>query len=220
MASVHYEYCPDPEDSDLVFNIQTDDIKKILVQENDLASDSDEAPDDVSFSTAKVAALSVLKAEEQFKRLTKEEQKKRRQRKEAVMKEQKVKHLQSLISKKLPDSLVHIMSAQSIQQIQSDSKKKQTTGAKSENAKQDHMRFGQEHYIPLQTGEIESPDFSVAILESKKWKNKFSKPGFSVPKDFRHKMLYGRANRRESTKDIDRFRVKQALSGKSQLVLS
>jgi|LakMenEpi03Aug12_release.lakeMendotaPanAssembly.Ray.scaffolds.fasta_scaffold416460_1 hypothetical protein len=59
------------------------------------------------------------------------------------MKEQKVKHLQSLISKKLPDSLVHIMSAQPIQQIHSDSKKKQTTGAKSENAKQDRMSIFQ-----------------------------------------------------------------------------
>ena len=59
------------------------------------------------------------------------------------MKEQKLKHLQSLVSKKLPDSLVDIMSAQPIQQIQSDSKKKQKIGAKSENAKQDRMSIFQ-----------------------------------------------------------------------------
>ena len=132
---MQYEYCPDPEDSDLVFNIPAgvlicsvhnsfiplmklvcqlldtttfqftgDDAKNLAVEENYFASDSDEAPDDVSFSKSKVAALSVLKAEEQFKRITKEEQKKRRQKKEALMKEQKAKTLQSLASKRLPDN--------------------------------------------------------------------------------------------------------------------
>lgn len=122
----------------------TDDIEKVLsVEKNDLASDSDEAPDDVSFSKAKCAALSVLKAEEQFKRVTKEEQKKRRQKKEALMKEQKVKHLQSLASKRLPDNLVDIISAQPIQQFQQDSKKKQRMRIKSENAIHDHISIFQ-----------------------------------------------------------------------------
>lgn len=92
---------------------------------------------------------------------------------------------------------------------------------------------------------MESSDFSVAVLESRKWKNKFSKPGSSVPKDFRHRMLYGRSNRRQSSetqvvmkpekkriniyifvflffsvKDIEQARVKQALSGKMRWVVS
>lgn len=60
--------------------------------------------------------------------------------------------------------------------------------------------FEDEHYIPLTTGDASTPDFSVAILESKKWKNKFSKPGHSVPKDFRQKMLFRRSNKRETSK--------------------
>lgn len=167
MASVQYEYCPDPEDSDLVFNIPAgtsflfiplmelvcfqlqqivlffspeDDETNLAVEENDSESDSDEAPDDVSFSKSKVAALSLLKAEEQFKRITKEEQKKRRQKKEALMKEQKAKTLQSLASKRLPDNLVDVISAQPVQQeSQQDSEKKQRKRTKSGNASSGHI---------------------------------------------------------------------------------
>jgi hypothetical protein len=166
MASVQYEYCPDPEDSDLVFNIPAGtsssfnsfdgtcvflvttkclfffpgDETNLAVEENDSASDSDEAPDDVSFSKSKVAALSILKAEEQFKRITKEEQKKRRQKKEALMKEQKAKTLQSLASKRLPDNLVDVISAQPVQQqSQQDSEKKQRKRTKSGNASSGHI---------------------------------------------------------------------------------
>jgi hypothetical protein len=116
------------------------DETNLAVEENDSVSDSDEAPDDVSFSKSKVAALSILKAEEQFKRITKEEQKKRRQKKETLMKEQKAKTLQSLASKRLPDNLVDVISAQPVQQqSQQDSEKKQRKRTKSGNASSGHI---------------------------------------------------------------------------------
>lgn len=215
MSSAQYEYCPDPEDSDLVFNIPSGNyVKESVVETNEPASDSDEAPDEISFSKAKNAALSILNAEEQMKKSTKAEKKKQGQNIEARMKEQKQKHLQSLASKRLPNNLVDIISAQPVQF--QDGKKKRIKESKSKDATSKHIRF--EHYIPLGKDDVISPDFSVAILESKKWKNKFSKPGCSIPSNFRQKMLYGRNNQRESTKKLDQTRMKQTLSGKSQLV--
>ncbi|KZS05696.1 Uncharacterized protein APZ42_031045 [Daphnia magna] len=207
MSSAQYEYCPDPEDSDLVFNIPSGNyVKESVVETNEPASDSDEAPDEISFSKAKNAALSILNAEEQMKKSTKAEKKKQGQNNEARMKEQKQKHLQSLASKRLPNNLVDIISAQPVQF--QDKEKKRIKESKSKDATSKHIR----------KDDVISPDFSVAILESKKWKNKFSKPGCSIPSNFRQKMLYGRNNQRESTKKLDQTRMKQTLSGKSQLV--
>ncbi|XP_057372137.1 uncharacterized protein LOC130693040 [Daphnia carinata] len=216
MSSTQYEYCPDPEDSDLVFNIPSGKYaKESAVEINEPASDLDEAPDEVSFSKAKTAALSILNAEEQMKKTTKGEKKKQGQKKEALMKEQKHKHLQSLVSKRLPNNLVDTISAQPMQ-FQEGSKVKRRKEFKSKDTSSKHIRF--EHYIPLETDDVTSPDFSVAILASKKWKNKFSKPGFSIATNFRQQMLYGQKNQRQSTKKIDQARLKQTLSGKSQLV--
>lgn len=156
-------YCPDPDDSDLVFNIPTgsahlnltfnqkfykemyviilfcfigSDQKSI---ENEL-SDSDEAPDDVPFSKAKNEALSLRKAEELVQKLTKEKQKKRRQQNEALMREQKedkTKRLQAIASKRLPLDLVDDVSAQPIQPSP-DSRKKLKKGTGSEEVSRVH----------------------------------------------------------------------------------
>ncbi|KAI9560578.1 hypothetical protein GHT06_011526 [Daphnia sinensis] len=215
MSTAQYEYCPDPEDSDLVFNIPSGNyMKESAVETNKSASDSDEAPDEVSFCKAKNVALSILNAEEEIKKTTKAEKKKQNQKKEALMKEQKHKHLQSLVSKRLPNNLVDTISAQPVQF--QDRKIKRRKESESKDTSRKHIRF--EHYMPLEADDVTSPDFSVAILTSKKWKNKFSKPGFSIPTNFRQKMLYGRNNQRESTEKVDQARMKQTLSGKNQLV--
>lgn len=173
---------------------------------------------------SKNAALALHEAEEQVKRKTKEDQKKRRQKKEVQMKEQKeekLKRLQSLASKRLPEDLVDTISAQLVQQ---DSGRKQKK-MKSQEISRVHTRiipldicawycfltydvligFEEEHYIPITTEHGSSTDFSVAILGSKKWKNKFSKPGVSVPKNFRQQMLFRRNVKRESSEFLILF---------------
>lgn len=82
------------------------------------ASDSDEAPEDVPFSVSKNAALLTFKTEKQTREDAKEQVKKRRQKIEAVLKEQKedkLKRLESLASKRLPDDLIENISAQPVQ---------------------------------------------------------------------------------------------------------
>lgn len=107
------------------------------METNEPASDSDEAPDEISFSKAKNAALSILNAEEQMKKSTKAEKKKQGQNNEARMKEQKQKHLQSLASKRLPNNLVDIISAQPVQF--QDGEKKRIKESKSKDATSKHI---------------------------------------------------------------------------------
>lgn len=249
-------YCPDPDDSDLVFNIPLSGFCKVLhlpsqmfsnqhfvfnlFKENDHSklektddtakenetSDSDEAPDDVPFSTSKSAALSIREAEEQVKKKSKEDQKKRRQKKEDLMKEQKeekLKRLESLASKRLPEDLVDNISSQPVKQDTARRQKKMktqevarvhTSRALLQLCQQSFanfisLGFEEEHYIPLELEDGSSTDFSVAILESKKWKNKFSKPGYSAPKNFRQQMLFGRSVKRESSEFFLSFMVEQ-----------
>ncbi len=202
-------------DNFFVYILGSDVIKS---GENDPLSDSDEAPDDVPFSKAKIEALSVQRAQELVKKTTKEKQKKQRQKNEALMREQKeekLKRLQSLASKRLPEDLVDNISAQPIQPSQNSKKKLKVEQEVSRVHTSIQLKtsfyensliiiffqgFEHEHYIPLETEDVTSQDFSVAILESKKWKNKFSKPGFSAPKNFRQQMLYSRTIKRETSK--------------------
>lgn len=58
-----------------------------------------------------------------------------------------------------------------------------------------------EHYIPLTSSASESStNFNVAILGSKKWKNRLSKPGDIASKDFRQKALFNPHIRRVPSK--------------------
>lgn len=100
------------------------------MEENEPASDSDEAPDEISFIKAKTAAISMLKAEEHVKKSAKEEKKKQGQKKESFMKEQKLQHLQSLATKRLPNDLVDIISAQPVQVLDVKMKRRKETESK------------------------------------------------------------------------------------------
>ena len=71
-------------------------------------SDSDEAPEDISFSSAAASALSQLKLKQLAQKETAELKKKKRQMKDLKLckqKEEKVQRLKKLSSKKLPDEL-------------------------------------------------------------------------------------------------------------------
>lgn len=57
--------------------------------------------------------------------------------------------------------------------------------------------FESEHYVPIAT-EDASTDFQVAVLDTKKWKNKLCRPGSFTSKDFRQKALYKSNIRRVS----------------------
>lgn len=76
------------------------DETNLAVEENDSVSDSDEAPDDVSFSQLNVASRSNF-----FHNIIQA-----RQKKQALEQEQKAKTLQSLASKRLPEIIVDFVS--------------------------------------------------------------------------------------------------------------
>jgi len=73
-----------------------------------LESDSDEAPEEVPFTQSKETALSVLLAEQKGKQDAHDLKKRKRQKTEALLKkqkEEKLKRLEILASKKLPEDL-------------------------------------------------------------------------------------------------------------------
>lgn len=120
-------------------------------------------------------------------------------------KEAKAKRLEALASKKLPDSLLqHISEQQGLCPVKKAIKKQNNNLPGTHLSIVIHhlfyvlffhfsiilcVGFENEHYIPIASEDV-STEFNVAILGSRKWKNKFSKPGHSASKNFRHQALY------------------------------
>lgn len=114
-------------------------VSRVEVDNQIPESDSDEAPDDVPFSASKMTALSIFEAQEEVEKRNKEEQKQRHKKKEAILREQKekkLKRLQLLASKRLPEEIVETLSAthtHPTDNLRKDSKIKKQIQTKSKN---------------------------------------------------------------------------------------
>ena len=181
----------------------------------DADESDDEAPEDVPFSMSKNSALTLLKATEKSQIEAKNLKKKRRQQNEALLqkqKEEKEKRLQVLASKRLPEDLLDNLHKDHDEKHVQQSTQKLKKGKHHHFSETDISSSGRifqpiisviqylksflfpfqgEHYIALNTDAAQSSTtFNVAVLQSKKWKNKLSKPGSNISQDFREKALF------------------------------
>ena len=117
--------------------LDVDEEKEKLEQDEvECSSVSDEAPEDVSFAKSKNDALSLLRAEQESRRLVKEKQKEKLKKIEARLTEQKsekLKRLEALALKKLPDELLVNLS-NTVPQPNKKQKKKKVEKSKAANS--------------------------------------------------------------------------------------
>jgi len=220
-------YFPDPDDSAIAFNMppdtsiddgSTEEQQNFQLALRESSEDSDEAPEDVPFSASKQVATTVRKAEELGRKAIREKKKEKRIKVEAllkVQKEEKAQRLASLAAKRLPEDLLDTITSAPIPKKAKEKSSKKKTAVK----KKLHIKFDSEHYIPLSTEGVPT-QFQVAVLESKSWKNKLSKPGQCPVQDFRQKALYNAKIKREPTSSIQQAKLKLQISGKDTLVKS
>ena len=128
----------------------------------------------------------------------------------------------SLAAKRLPEDLLDTITSAPIPKKAKEKSSKKKTAVKKKlhisqlgnfdgsisfdilNLKCVFLEFDSEHYIPLSTEGVPT-QFQVAVLESKSWKNKLSKPGQCPVQDFRQKALYNAKIKREPSKVSLRF---------------
>jgi len=197
-----HAYCPDPDDSGITFNLRDDD--------------SDDAPEEVPVSQSKEIAEAALSAEQKGKKDARDLKKQKRQKTEAFFKQQKeekLKRLEILASKKLPDDLFDNISSMPLGTEEKGTNKKR---GKHITFKHTHKKFDSDHYIPLETGSTSSK-FKMAVLGTKKWKD-LSKPGTNPAQSFRYKALNNSKIRRISVNEMHNSMAKQMTADKFKLV--
>ena len=105
-------------------NKEVEDVANVVTA---MESDSDEAPEEVPFTQSKETALSVLLAEKKGKRDVHDSKARKRQKTIALHikeKEEKLKRLEVLASKKLPDNLLESISSAALDSEENDLKRK------------------------------------------------------------------------------------------------
>ena len=178
--------------------------------------DSDDAPEEVPVSQSKEIAEAALSAEQKGKKDARDLKKQKRQKTEAFFKQQKeekLKRLEILASKKLPDDLFDNISSMPLGTEEKGTNKKRGKHITFKHTHKSTMpkipkipshelnhkfslEFDSDHYIPLETGSTSSK-FKMAVLGTKKWKD-LSKPGTNPAQSFRYKALNNSKIRRIS----------------------
>ena len=103
---------------------EVEDVANVVTA---MESDSDEAPEEVPFTQSKQTALSVLLAEKKGKQDVHDSKARKRQKTIALHikeKEEKLKRLEVLASKKLPDNLLESISSAALDSEENDLKRK------------------------------------------------------------------------------------------------
>merc|ERR1711874_905977 len=214
---------------------QTADItlRKVLVVKrptmaDNSGSDSGSAPEDVSFQTAKDAAMETIKQAARVLRDEKDKKREQRKRKQEFFQEQKMKkmaRMKKLEKKKLPDTFLENLpcsegtgSEASTGETQDDKKDKNVkinNNVKkfpevSENLS-DAENDG-DSFIPLK----ESSGTQFSVMSLKDVKSRYTASASAA--EFRNKMLFGSRVRREPVKNRMYRQQKLVASGKTSFV--
>ena len=190
------------------------------------SSGSDSAPEDVSFQTAKDAALETIKQAAKVVKDGKDKKREQRKRKQEFFNEQKMKKMakmRELEKKKLPETVLENLPCTEETGSENSSSvgiavtvKKDKEKAKTNRVKKFPEEVDEndpDSFIPLDSAEG-GTEFSVMSLKDVKQK----KTASAAAAEFRNNMLFGSRVRREPVANRIHRQKKLAASGKTSFV--